>query len=141
MSTGEELVIPDFSQYIKNFRHKHGYTIAKMADMIGVKYVTYRNWERGLAKPGTRTLGLAYAFYGDDVVHLADRPGDSKNLRIKKAWLRTGLDIHEIAPKINFAIRSINNWNAGKHEIREENFMCVMKALREIENENRKNRG
>lgn len=135
-----DYVMPGFAEYIKQHRQEHGLTMKRMASRIGVSLMAYREWERG-GKPNAKTIDRAYAYYGNDVVRLADDPGDSENTRIRKAWLRTGLDIHEIAPKINFAIRSINNWNAGKHEIREENFMCVMKALREIENENRKNRG
>ena len=135
-----DYVMPGFAEYIKQHRQEHGLTMKRMASRIGVSLMAYREWERG-GKPNAKTISRAYAYYGNDVIRLADDPGDSENTRIRKAWLRTGLSSYEAASKINFGRDSIIDWSADRHKIRHDNFVYAMKALREIENENRKNRG
>jgi len=67
------------------------------------------------------------------VVRLADDPGDSENVRVRKAWLRTGLSSYEAAAKINFGRESIIDWSSNRHKIRHDNFVYAMRRLKELE--------
>jgi len=43
---------------IKSIRKKFGFTQANFAEMLGVKYVTYCSWERGVRSPSSPSHAL-----------------------------------------------------------------------------------
>ena len=128
-----DYLIPDFASYIKDYRACKGLSQAKMANEIGVKPSAYSDWEGGVSRPNTKTIGKAYEYYGNDVVHLADDPKDPLLMRFDKACLRLGLSRSETAAKVGYSTSNIRNWRNGEVKFDEDKFDFVMRRLNETD--------
>ena len=121
----------DFVGLIKDHRACLGLSRAEMAAEIGVMPSVYSNWERGRAKPNTRTIGRVFDYYGDEFVRLADDPEDSPIVRFDKACLRSGLSKSEVGELIGYSPVSIRDWYRGKVKFDERKCKEAMKKLYE----------
>ncbi len=77
------LRLPDRIRYL---RERLGLTQAELAERIGVRDATVSDWERGTAKPRTRSLRA--------LAELTAQPGEWR------AWLKTG---EGNAPRVDWA--------------------------------------
>lgn len=67
----------EFNELLTSLRESRGLTMKSVAESIGVKPDTYRNYETGRFQPNFDTLSKLADFYGVSTDYLLGRSGDA----------------------------------------------------------------
>lgn len=122
-----------FDDRLKNLRENKGYSMRQMAEMLGMKYTTYVNYEKNNREPDSETLIILSKYFGVTVDYLLGLSEIKNAPKLEKEMspeLSEVVDAYSKHPEMHHAIRTLLGLDSADQAIPQPEVLTFKRIAR-----------